>query len=181
MWIDILLCMFLILGFVMGFWKGLIHSVIAFFGLFLGITAAIKWSSVLSRKLYEWFGWHGKLMPVVSFVLLFVLVLVILKVITLLLEKSVKTVGLSWINRLAGSVIWCLVLVFILSVLVWFGDKMKWIDLADKKGSHTYNYLQPAAPIIIDKTGKIIPWFAGMFDEVEEMMERMKPTTPNPS
>jgi membrane protein required for colicin V production len=181
MWIDILLGLFLVLGIVMGIWKGLIHSIISFIGLFLGVCVAVKWSSVLTRQLYEWLGWHGKLMPVVSFVLLFILVLVILKLITLLLEKSIKTVGLGWVNRLAGAVIWCVVLVFVLSVLVWFGDKMKWIDPADKKGSYSYNYLQPAAPIIIDQVGKLIPWFAGMFDEAEEIMERMKPVGPGHS
>ncbi|MDX2001467.1 MAG: CvpA family protein [Chitinophagales bacterium] len=174
MWIDILLLAVLVLAFIMGFWKGFVHSVISFFALIIGGMVAIKFSGCATQKLYEWFGWQGKLMPILSFILLFICALLLLRLITVLLEKSLKTAGLGVVNQLAGSFLWCISLLMILSIVLWYVNKLQWIDERDKIESRTYNYLQPAAPIVMDQFGKLIPWFKGAFDQLEETMDQVK-------
>ena len=178
MTIDITFLVLLALGFYLGFSRGLIHAVFSFIALFLGVAVAVKWSHTLSLYMANWTGSHSQAWPIVSFILLFALILIIMHLISDALENTFSKVGLGFLNKFAGAFLWCLILTFIFSVFLWFADQLHWISPQLKIASTTYNYIQPIAPAVIHGLGNIVPWFKDEFNHLEELLSKHTPDPP---
>ena len=169
--IDIAFLILLVIGLFMGITRGAIHSLLSFVGWLLGAAIAIKWSHTASLYLQNHFNNHSRWMPLFTFVLLFIGVIILVHLLSKLLEASVSTVGLGWVNKLIGGALWCTILTFVMSIFLWFGNHMKAIDDPTKTESKTYTYLEPIAPCVIGGFGKVLPWFKDEFEHLEKVIE----------
>jgi len=176
--IDIIFLVFLALGFYLGFSRGLISSLFSFIALFLGAAIAVKWSHNTALYLSQWTGSHSPALPVISFVLLFIIVIILVHLLSKLLESIFSTVGLGFLNKFAGAFLWCLILTFVLSIMLWFANQLHWIGPQTRAASTTYNYIEPIAPAIIDGFSKVIPWFKNEFEHLEDLLSRHTPGEP---
>jgi Uncharacterized membrane protein, required for colicin V production len=116
-WIDLIIIVILILSFISGFTNGFVKEVASLLALVLGIWGAIKFSAFTAAKLYDWFDMNGQYVGIISFVITFIIIVVIIHFIGALADKLVDAVALGFFNRILGMVFGVIKSVLILSVL----------------------------------------------------------------
>jgi membrane protein required for colicin V production len=164
--VDIVILILLAWGAFRGYTQGFILQLVTFIALFIGIWASIRFSGSLSGVLSQSFGITGKYLPVLSFILIFFLVVVIAHLIGMLLTKIFEFAALGWLNRLGGVAFGLIKMIFIISVLLAvqyrMREKIKIIPEKQREGSLLYKPISSIAPAIFpnlkllafDKQGK---------------------------
>lgn len=178
MTIDAFFSIALLLGIILGYKKGFIGSLFSFVGWFLALAVALKWSRVFTLYLQNWWSSHSKLLPFVAFILLFVGVIILVELLAKVLQKSFSTVGLDFVDKSLGMIVWCFTLLILLSVMLWFADQMQWLSADLKVTSGTYKYIAPIAPNVFDGLGKLIPWFKDLFLQLQHLIGTHTPPPP---
>lgn len=123
--IDIIILIILAWGAFRGFTQGFILQVVTFIALIVGIWASIRFSDVMAGFLTKNLDITGKYLPVLSFILIFILVIIIAHLIGMLLTRIFELTALGGLNRLGGIAFGMLKMAFIASVLLTLQNRMK--------------------------------------------------------
>ncbi len=115
---DIIIIIPLLWGAFKGFKKGLVIELASIIALLLGIWGGIKFSSVSAKYLGEMFNISEKLMPLISFALTFILIVIAVFALAKLLERFIKMTSLSFVNKLVGAVFGTLKFGLIISIIL---------------------------------------------------------------
>lgn len=102
--LDIVLLVCLIPALIQGLRKGFIAQVVAIISLVLGGWLAYKFSAVVTEWLAQWLDITGQALNIISFILIFAVVVTLLFLLGKILEASVKIILLGWLNKLLGLV-----------------------------------------------------------------------------
>jgi len=78
---------------------------------------------------------------------------------------------MGWLNKLGGIVLYAALYIILLSVLLFYAEKLNFINTNTISASKTYVYLQPWGPKVMDTMGSVIPWFKDMFSELTKFFE----------
>lgn len=117
-YIDLIILIFLLWSVYRGFKNGLIIEVASLAALILGIFGAIKFSYMTSDFLVEKFEMTTKYLPLISFAITFVVIVIVVHLLAKALDKLVKAVALGFINRLFGILFGVVKTAFILSIIL---------------------------------------------------------------
>lgn len=151
-YIDIILGILLLLAAINGFSKGLISEVASIAALILGIWGAIKFSYITTDFLIENFNMHSEHMNIISFVITFVVIVILVHIIGSTVSKLAETVLLGFANKLAGLVFGVLKSALILSIILVIFDKIDKdvhiISREAKENSRMYEPIRSFAPSI---------------------------------
>jgi len=168
MLIDVVFVILIILACIKGFQKGLIVALFSIIAFIVGIAAALKLSSVVAVKLSANINVAGKWLPVLSFIAVFLIVVILVNLAGKFLQKSVEMLLLGWVNRLGGIVLYVLLYSIIFSVFLFYADQLKFIKKETIAASQCYSFIKPLGPAVIDKLGNIIPFFKDMFNRLSD-------------
>ncbi len=157
MWLDILTGTILIIAILQGYRNGLIKAVISFFSLMIGLILAFQFSGWVATLLKEHTKITSHWLPFISFLLILVLVLIILKFISGILQQTAEWLLLGWLNKLLGIVLYAFIYFTMLSAVVYFLQVLGVIQAAEMKEMHTYEYLQKWWPFCMEKMSILIP------------------------
>ncbi|MCX6203896.1 MAG: CvpA family protein [Bacteroidetes bacterium] len=157
MWLDILTGTILIIAILQGYRNGLIKAVISFFSLMIGLILAFQFSGWVATLLKEHTKITSHWLPFISFLLILVLVLIILKFISGILHQTAEWLLLGWLNKLLGIVLYAFIYFTMLSAVVYFLQVLGVIQAAEMKEMHTYEYLQKWWPFCMEKMSILIP------------------------
>ncbi len=102
--IDIILGILLSIGIVRGFMKGWIWEVASLLSVFVALWVAIHFSAMAAGYLSEVFSLSVKTNQVISFVIVFLLAFVMVRIAGKTLTKVLESVSLGLPNRIAGAV-----------------------------------------------------------------------------
>ena len=102
--LDIILLICIIPALIQGFRKGFISQVIAIISLIAGVWLSARFSTSVSAWIAQYIQGSGQILQIVSFLLIFCLVIAGLAAIGKILEGTIKLVMLGWLNRLLGVV-----------------------------------------------------------------------------
>jgi membrane protein required for colicin V production len=102
---------------VRGFINGLVKEVASLAALILGIWGAIKFSGFTAEKLCDYFDMTGKYVGIISFIITFLIIVIIIHFIGMLVDKLMEAVSLGFINRLIGIAFGLLKSVLIMSIV----------------------------------------------------------------
>ena len=171
--IDVIFILLLIVAVFRGLSKGLILGVFSLFAFIIGIAAAMKLSVLLANSLQSATGSSNKWLPALSFVLVFILVIWLVRLGAKLIEKTIQFAMLGWLNRIGGVVLYAALYTLIFSIFLFYMEKMMIISPETIQSSQSYTYISPWGPKVIDNLGKIIPWFKDMFTELQEFFGRI--------
>jgi membrane protein required for colicin V production len=116
--LDIIFLIIFIWAAYRGFIKGLIIQVASLLALFLGIYGAIKFSGYILIYLTERMNIHGDYLPIISFAITFIIIVVLIHFLARMAEKFVEIIALSFINRIFGSIFSILKYALIISVFL---------------------------------------------------------------
>jgi membrane protein required for colicin V production len=169
--IDILVLIFLVMAVIKGLRKGLIVAVFSIFAFIAGIAAAMKLSVVVAEYLKDSVNISAKWLPFLSFAVVFIAVVLIVRWVASLLESTVELAMMGWANRIGGIVLYTILYMFTLSVLLFFVQKVKLISDETVANSITWPVLQPLGPWVINGFGKLIPAFKDMFTELSNFFD----------
>jgi membrane protein required for colicin V production len=150
-----------------GYRKGLIIALFSIIALVIGLAAALKLSVIIAEILGHHITIATKWLPFISFILVFILAVLLVNKAGKLIEKTVKMIMMGWINRLGGILLYMLLYTIIFSIFIFYAEKIHLFNTATQQASQTYPYLQPLGPKVIDSFGKIVPIFKNMFQELE--------------
>lgn len=122
--LDIILLVCLIPAIIQGLRKGFIAQVVAIISLVLGGWMAYLFSSALTKWLGQWIEISSAVLNIISFILIFALVVTGLFLLGKILEASVKIILLGWLNKLLGLIFALLKYALVIGLLIILFDSV---------------------------------------------------------
>ncbi len=165
-YIDILLCIPLVWGFYKGFTKGLIIEAASIVAFSLGVWGGIHFSDFVANKIKVWFNWQSPYLPIVSFAITFLGIIISVYFVAKLVQKMAKGMALGGINKILGAVFGALKFAMVMSVIIFVMDAVEksypLITSKTKQESLLYKPIGKIAPTLIpalnnSKIGEMIP------------------------
>ena len=151
-YLDIIFLIPLIFALYRGFNKGIIHMLASLAALILGIFGAIKLRPVFASLLDSIFNISPEYMNVIAFSVAFVSIVLVVHLVAFVVEKLIKAVALSLVNRLLGMGFGFLVTAFVISMILWpinqINAEKQIIKPERTEGSILYRPLSGFAPAV---------------------------------
>ncbi len=167
MLIDIIFAVLMIIACIKGFQRGLVIAIFSVLAFIIGLAAALKLSTVVASYLQGSISVSAKWLPFISFIAVFLIVVLAVKWGGKLIERSFQLVLLGWLNRIGGVLIFALLYIIIFSIFLFYAEKLGFLKTDMIQHSKAYPFLQPWGPQLMDGFGKFIPLFKDMFGELE--------------
>jgi membrane protein required for colicin V production len=171
-YVDLLLLLPIIWFVYQGFRRGFIIELASLVALILGIYAALYFSGYAAGFLVDRFHMGPKYVPVVSFIITFIVVVFLVYSVGKLLEKVINMIALGFVNKFAGAVFGLLKGAVIISVVLMiinhFNDNF--ISEEKRANSMLYDPIEDIAPRLWDS---FRDWdFPD--EKIEELQEEME-------
>jgi membrane protein required for colicin V production len=173
MLIDFAFAVLIILAIIKGYQKGLILAIFSIIAFIVGLAAALKLSAVVAAYLKDSLSVSAKWLPFIAFALVFLIVVLLVRLGARLIEKTFQAVLLGWVNRIGGILLYVTLYLIILSIFVFYADKLQLLQPATIDSSVTYKFIQPWGPVIMDNIGKLIPLFKDMFTQLGDFFNSL--------
>jgi membrane protein required for colicin V production len=178
--IDLLFAVLLVLAVIKGYSRGLIIGVFSLVALVVGLAAAMKLSTVAAGWIDNTVNVSAKWLPVIAFVVVFVLAVLLVRLGARALEKTVEWAMLGWLNRIGGVIFYLVLYIVIFSVALFYAGKVNLVSESTIAASKTYGFIEPWGPRVINALGAVIPWFKDMFHELEVFFAGLQHKIPPP-
>lgn len=168
--IDVIYIICLLIFMIRGYSKGIVVALFSMVAIILGVMGALKLSQSVSALL---FTDGGKWAPLVSYVIVFLLIVWLVKLGAMLVQRMMEAATLGWLNRLSGALIYGFLVSFVFSSLLWLFNQMNLIRLETKEGSITYSFIEALAPEVFLQIGKVFPFAKHIFDDLSLFFEQV--------
>ncbi|UII27876.1 CvpA family protein [Fulvivirga maritima] len=170
--IDIVLLGFILFGAYKGYSKGFLLEIITVLAFVLAVIGGLKLLHEGMSFLESNFNLSGELLPYISFVLIFILIVFLVHMLGKGLKKILDLTLLGSLDNLAGAVLGILKWTFGLSVILWLSTSFG-LELPDKwmVNSVVYPYVLIFAPTMVEYCSVIVPFAHDLFDTIKEMLE----------
>ena len=123
-YIDIILGLLLLFAAISGFRKGLVSELASLAALILGIWGAIEFSYITTDFLIENFDLQTDYLNIISFIITFIVIVILVHIVGNAVNKLVETAMLGFINKLAGLAFGILRSALILSIILVVFEKI---------------------------------------------------------
>ncbi|MEX6690739.1 CvpA family protein [Danxiaibacter flavus] len=171
--IDVICVIILLMAIFKGYTRGFIVAVFSFVAIIIGLAAALKLSVVVSGWLQQHTSVGISWLPFLSFIIVMIGVILIIRWAAALIQASVETLMLGWLNRLGGIILYIALYITVLSVLLFYLTQMNIIKADTVASSKLYSLIEPVGPKAIDAFGKVIPLFKDLFVQLEQFFGRI--------
>ena len=171
--IDIIFVILLVLALIQGYRRGLIVAVFSLISIIVGLAAAVKLSAVVASHLGHTVKVSDKWLPVISFAIVFIVVVLLIRLGAKAIQKLTEALMLGWANRLGGIVLYTVIYITIFSIVLFYANQVRVIKPETIKASVTYSFIQPWGPKAIDGFASVIPFFRDMFTQLEGFFSRI--------
>ena len=167
MLIDILFALLMALAVYKGFQRGLILGVFSLLAVIIGLAAAMKLSVIVAGYIGKSVSMSDGWLPVISFAVVFLLAILLIRLGAKIIEKTVELAMLGWLNKLFGILLFIIIFTTVFSVFLFYAEQIKLIRQSAIDQSLTYYYIQPWGPKAINSLGAVIPLFRDMFEDLK--------------
>jgi membrane protein required for colicin V production len=171
--IDIVAVILLLLALFRGYKHGFVIAIVSSLAVIVGVAAALKLSAVVAKWLQAHINFATKWLPFISFLIVLIAVIFLVRWLAVVIDKTLKAAFLGWANKLAGILLYIAVYFVIFSVLLFYLTQLNIISKNTIDSSHTYRFIQPWGPIVINSIGKIIPIFKDLFEQLEHFFGQL--------
>jgi membrane protein required for colicin V production len=151
--------------------QGFIISLFSIIAFIVGMAAAMKLSSAVGNWLMKNHHESGKWIPFVSFLIVFIGVVLLIRIGAKFLEKFVELLMMGWLNKLTGILLFLILYCVIYSIFLFYATRLNVIQKETIEASLTYPYIHPWGQKTIDSMGMIIPFFKGSFTQLESFFQ----------
>lgn len=157
-----------------GLSRGFIVGIFSFIAYFIGLAAALKLSEYGARLLSGEDKEPALWMPVVSFLLIFLAVVIVVNLMARFIRSLVKAATLGWADKLGGFLLFFIIYSFILSILLFYFTEAGWLSEEVKNKSRIYPVAIKIGPAMTDLLGNIIPAFKNLFEDLKDFFDNLK-------
>ncbi|MCX8020449.1 MAG: CvpA family protein [Chitinophagaceae bacterium] len=171
--IDVLYGITLSLAVWKGLRLGLMIGVFSLLAVIIALAAALKLSAIAAFHLSAHFPVPKDWVPFLSFLIVFIGFIWLIRMGAGFLEKTAEAMSLGWLNKAGGAFLFVIIYTLIFSVLLFYAQKMKVINQTNIDASVTYDYVQPWGPMVINRFGDIVPVFQDIFQDLELFFEKL--------
>jgi membrane protein required for colicin V production len=180
--LDLITLGILILAVFKGISKGLLVAVFSLLAFVVGIAAALKLSAVTANWLEGSVNVSARWLPLIAFLLVFIIVVIIVNKTGQLLEKTVEWAFLGWLNKSGGILFFSLLYLLFWSVILFYLGKMNIITEKQMEQSVTYPVIAPWGPQSMKWIAQAVPVLKDVFEDIQRFFERLsndiKPPAP---
>ena len=131
----------------------MIVGVFSLVGIIIGLAAAIKLSTIVAGYIGQAVNVSDKWLPVISFIVVFFLMVLLVRLGADLIQKAVEMAMLGWINRLGGMIFYAIIFIIVYSIFLFYAEKLGLRPLKRLLHSTTYSFVHPWGPKAIDAFG----------------------------
>jgi len=171
--IDVIFIFLMVLAVIKGYRNGFIVAAFSFLGIFIGLAAALKLSTLVAGWLKDSTNIASAWLPFLSFLLIMIGVILLVRLGALFIQTAMEAVLMGWINKISGVILYAALYITLFSVVLFYAEKIQWIKPDTFKASRTFPFIHPWGPKAIEWFGVIIPWFKGMFEELSQFFEKL--------
>lgn len=149
--VDLILCIFLLLGLVRGLFKGFFVELAGLIALVAGIYAAIHFSYIAFDFWEIFFSWNEKYLSILAFASTFFIVALLISLAGKILTKMVNMLALGLVNRMLGGVFGTLKMAFLASLFFMFlaNFHLFKVDEETRETSLLYQPVSALAPLVL--------------------------------
>lgn len=169
--LDLVFAVVIVLAILKGYQRGLIIGLFSLMAVIIGLAAALKLSAVVAGYIGKTVKVSEEWLPLISFVVVFLLVLLLIRLGAKAIERTVEVALLGWVNKLGGIILYAAIYTIVFSVLLFYAEQMKLIQPETIDKSLTYSFVQPWGPKAINAFGSVIPIFKDMFGDLEQFFD----------
>ncbi|NCX94897.1 MAG: CvpA family protein [Chitinophagia bacterium] len=170
--IDVIGILWIALSFFRGYSRGFVVAIFSAIAIILGIVCSLK----LSQSLATWLLVHGYTTagwaPVASYLLLFIGVLLLVRILATAIEKALEFLQLGMVNKIAGGVLYACIGTLMWSSILWLCVKVHLFPPAIVAQSKTYPYIAGFAPWFFTVLGNLLPFAKDIFAELERFFRK---------
>ena len=151
LFLDVLACFFIAIMGSIGFRRGFIEEMGRLIGLIISTVFSLKYYLTLSSKILTFINLNTFVVMVISFSIIFVLMLFIIRVLTRFFHILLTSRGTKFANRSMGFVFGSLKGIIILMLIYWtiyLFPSNKWISIIRKESYLSYKFTNTRYVII---------------------------------
>ena len=152
-YLDIILSIPLLWGLYKGLTRGIIKELASLLALILGIYGGVRFSEQLKQTLEANTSIDESFLPIIAFAGTFIVIVLLVRLLGFMLDKTIRLVALGMINRLFGGVFGALKTSLIISaLLIVFNTLEHYLELIpneQKKNSLLYQPISKMAPFLL--------------------------------
>jgi membrane protein required for colicin V production len=161
---DIVIAIILAVGTFLGYKRGFLMELFFLLAIVVGVFAGFKLMGLGMDYLNQKFNADKEVLPYISFLLIFVIVLLIVIFIGGRIKKSMDKTFLGRMDEIAGAILGLVKYAFSISILLWLVDSFK-INLPSDwvNDSVLYPVVAQVAPTAASFFGDFLPFFKETF------------------
>ena len=171
MLLDLIFAVIIVLAIFKGYQRGLIIGLFSLVAVIIGLAAAMKLSTVAAGYIGKAVKISQEWLPIISFSIVFIIVVLLIRLGANAIEKTVEVVLLGWLNKLGGILLYTIIYTIVFSVLLFYSEQIKLVKPETIQQSAIYSFVQPWGPKSINGVGAVIPAFKDMFSELEHFFD----------
>ena len=111
--IDLILGVIILIAIFKGYQRGLIIGLFSLVSVIIGLAAAMKLSTVVAGYIGEAVNVSDEWLPVISFAIVFIVVVLLIRLGANAIERTVEVVMLGWLNKLGGIIFYVAIYTFL--------------------------------------------------------------------
>ena len=152
-WLDIALAVPMFWGLYKGLTSGFIMEIARLVALIAGVYLAVRFAQELSEYIYNNTEFTNEFLPIISFAIIFIVVVLLVHFFAKAIEKLAKAVALGWANKAVGALFGIFRFTFLLSIGIMMltrFDLLKEFNRGDTAvGSFLYEPVTQVAPFVL--------------------------------
>lgn len=170
--VDVIILLLLGIGAYEGYKKGLLMSLIGFFGFILALVLGIYFMDFAGDWLATKTNQEALSLPIVSFLLIFIATMLAVHVLGKSLKKVLGFVLLGGLDSFGGAILGVVRTGFFISLLIWIVSMLELESL--QKWQSTSEYLlffEPFTPVVLELLDPILP---AIKDASKELIQKIE-------
>ena len=156
--LDIILLVAMVVGFAIGYFKGLISQLSFGVGIILGLFQAVLFYKAAGARIESLTGWDSIICSIVAFVSIIVLVLIVVKIIGWLFQILLDAIKLGFIDKILGGIFGCIISMTLIvgaaNASQVLSLKISAFEKTTQENSTLYKYVQEATFSLIGEMKK---------------------------
>jgi len=166
--VDIILGIILLYGFLRGLRNGFFMELASLVCLLLGVYLSIEFSDFVADFIRKSISFDSEHLEIIAFLVTFISVVIVVILLAKIFTKIVSFANLGWINRLLGAVFGLVKVTFILSISIHFFQKINTNEIFVSKEKTNESVLYSPIVEISEYIFPIVSEWFGKATEKEE-------------
>jgi len=168
--LDIILIIPLVFGAVMGYKKGLLLEIFGILAFVLAIIGGFKLMELGMTYLSEYFDGIDHLLPFISFLVIFIAIILLVNLFGKLVKKMVDMTLLGGVDKFAGGIVGIVKWAIGLSIILWLTNNFG-IELPGQDEELVlYPFLAELGPSLITALDVVLPFAEDMLESIKELI-----------